>query len=73
MDRSILSDPAMAHLSLENISGAWNVSLSHAWKDAAGRTMLLQLSLPRDAVTLFGARMPTTGGVRELKKTQLEE
>ena len=54
MDRSILSDPAMAHLPLESISRAWNVSLSKAWKDAAGRTMLLQLSLPRDAVTLFG-------------------
>jgi hypothetical protein len=54
MDESIKADPAMAHLPLESISRAWNVSLTKAWKDEAKGTMLLQLSLPADAIKLFG-------------------
>jgi hypothetical protein len=54
MDESIEADPAMAHLPLESISRAWNVSLTKAWKDEAKGTMLLQLSLPADAIKLFG-------------------
>ena len=55
MDDSIKADPTMQHLPLESISRAWDVSLIKAWKDTAtGRTMLLQLSLPPDAIELFG-------------------
>ena len=36
-----------------------DVSLTKAWKDSAAPTMLLQLSLPADAVALFG-------GMREI-------
>ena len=38
---------------------ARDVSLTKAWKDSAAPTMLLQLSLPADAVALFG-------GMREI-------
>ena len=51
---SILSDPAMAHLKLSDVSRAWGVKLTRAWKDETAGTMLLQLGLPDDAINLFG-------------------
>jgi hypothetical protein len=52
MDNAILADPAMP--TLADISRAkWPVTLVNAWT-TANTTMLLQLELPHDAVTLFG-------------------
>ena len=60
-DDAIRADPAMSHLPLDSISRMWNISLSKAWTgdSTSGKTMLLQLALPLDAVQLFG-------GMREI-------
>ena len=58
MDLSILNDTAMPPLA--DCSRAWPVTLKKAWKTVAGgssdvaQTMLMQLALPTNAVTLFG-------------------
>lgn len=72
MDDAIRTDPAMSHLPLESISRMWNVNLSKAWKgeSSSGKTMLLQLALPSDAVELFGGMREISLNVTALENEQ---